>query len=67
MNVPCRPSASSIWTKCVGYPRLISTLPKGWETRSADPAREGTCAAWVAEMVLTGVAQECHDMIGEGA
>ena len=67
MNVPCRPSASSIWTKCVGYPRLISTLPKGWETRSADPAREGTCAAWVAECTLNHVTQDmrtCHDMIG---
>lgn len=65
MSVTCRPSASSIWTKCVGYPRLTASLPKGWEIRSSDPAREGTCAAWVAEMVLTGKWHSCYDLVGE--
>lgn len=30
----------------------------------SDPAREGTCAAWVAEMVLTGQAAKTADLIG---
>ena len=30
-----------------------------------DPAREGTCAAWVAEMVLTGAVSTANDMIGQ--
>lgn len=65
MSIACRPSASSIWTKCVGYPRLMASLPKGWESQSSDPAREGTCAAWVAEMVLTGECGTCHWLVGE--
>lgn len=30
-----------------------------------DPAREGTCAAWVAEMTLTGAVTSCADLIGQ--
>lgn len=56
-----RPSASPIWTQCAGYPRLAATMP---EQPESDPAREGTCAAWVAEMVLTGQVQTPFDLIG---
>lgn len=30
-----------------------------------DPAREGTCAAWVAEMVLTGECSSAFDLVGQ--
>lgn len=63
--IPCRPSSSNIWSKCFGYPRMVAALPSGWATSAPDPAREGTCAAWVAEMVLTGEAQCCAEMVGE--
>jgi hypothetical protein len=56
-----RPSASSIWINCAGYPKLAATMPP---EESSDPAREGTCAAWVAEMVLTGEYENCAAMIG---
>lgn len=65
MNIPCRPSSSHIWSKCHGYPRMVAALPRGWEVTSSDAAREGTCAAWVAEMVLTGQHANCTDMLGE--
>jgi hypothetical protein len=56
-----RPSASQIWTKCPANPLMASRVP---EEAPGDPAREGTCAAWVAEMVLTGEARQASDMIG---
>lgn len=30
-----------------------------------DPAREGTCAAWVAETVINGDASVCDDLVGK--
>lgn len=63
--IPCRPSSSHIWRNCHGYPRLVAALPRGWETTSSDPAREGTCAAWVAEMVLQGHYKSTDVMVGE--
>ena len=57
-----RPSSANLWINCAGYPKLAETLPPA---PSSDPAREGTCAAWVAEMVLTGQVATCADMIGE--
>lgn len=41
-------------------PRFAATLP---EEEASDPAREGTCAAWVAEMVLTGQVAQTSDLI----
>lgn len=35
------------------------------EEEPGDPAREGTCAAWVAEKVLAGEVERCADLIGE--
>lgn len=57
-----RPSSANLWMHCPGYPKLASSLPP---EQPSDPAREGTCAAWVAEMVLQGVVEKCADMIGE--
>lgn len=60
--IELRPSASPIWTKCALAPRLWQTAP---EEQESDPAREGTCAAWVAEMALMGHVDTCSDLIGE--
>lgn len=62
MNFPApRPSSASIWTKCAAYPMLAARMPERPET---DEAREGTCAAWLAEQsIRRGCAPT--DMIGE--
>lgn len=57
-----RPSASYIWFNCSAMPRLSLDIP---EEPAGDPAREGTCAAWVAECVLTGAATCAADLIGK--
>lgn len=57
-----RPSSSHIWTKCAAMPLMSSRVPPG---DVGDPAREGTCAAWVAEMVLTGAVSTAADMVGQ--
>lgn len=49
--IPLRPSSAHMWTQCPGQPTMAGRMPP--ETPS-DAAREGTCAAWVAEMMLTG-------------
>ena len=41
-------------------PRFSANLP---EQQSSDPAREGTCAAWVAEKVLRGEVTSAAEMI----
>ena len=51
-----------MWTKCPAQPRMVARIP---EQEPSEPAMEGTCAAWVAEMVLTGQRGACADMIGE--
>lgn len=43
-------------------PRLAASLP---EEPPSDPAREGTCAAWLAEMVLRGEVSKADEMVGE--
>ena len=62
MPIETRPSASPIWTNCSLAPRLIASVP---EQPESDPAREGTCAAWVAETVLRGERADCKTMVGE--
>lgn len=56
-----RPSSASIWTKCAAYPRLAARAPQQPES---DAAREGTCAAWLAEQ---SIRRECDpsDLIDE--
>ncbi len=56
-----RPSAAHIWTKCPANPLMASKMPP---EVPGDAAREGTCAAWVAEMVLTGVVACAAELIG---
>lgn len=43
-------------------PRFAEQLP---EQPPSDPAREGTCAAWVAERVLKGEAERAADLLGQ--
>lgn len=56
-----RPSSAHMWMRCAAQPRMASMMPP---ELPGDPAREGTCAAWVAEMVLTGAVSSTNDMIG---
>ncbi len=59
-----RPSASHIWTKCPGYAWLNERAPTSARVET-DPAREGTCAAWVAEKVLRGERADCAATLNE--
>lgn len=57
-----RPSQANYWGNCAAYQRFTVNAP---ETTN-DAAREGTCAAWLAETVLNsseGIA--CDDLIGK--
>lgn len=58
-----RPSSADIWTYCAAQPLLVETFPP--DDTPSDEAMEGTCAAWLAEMVLTGQAETCRDMVGQ--
>lgn len=60
MSIQLRPSKAHRWTQCAASPSFESALP---EQVPNDEAREGTCAAWVAECVLKGDAGECADLI----
>jgi hypothetical protein len=57
-----RPSSAHIWTQCAAQPRMAAMVPPEVPT---DPAREGTCAAWVAELTLTGAVAQCTDLVGQ--
>lgn len=57
----CRPSASYQWSNCAAAPLFRSHHP---EEPPTDAAREGTCAAWVAECVLKGDAVSCEELTG---
>lgn len=57
-----RPSASHRWSKCAAFPRWAESIPP---KPDSDPAREGTAAAWVAELVLRGDASSTSDMVGK--
>ena len=59
--IETRPSNAHRWTKCAAAPQFSAAAgPRP----SSDEAREGTCAAWVAEEVLTGRAPDCMALIG---
>lgn len=62
MPIETRPSTSYVWTKCSLAPRLFAMAPP---EEQSDPAREGTCAAWVAEMVLKGTVSSCNDLVDQ--
>lgn len=59
-----RPSASSRWSKCSLSEHLLRS-PRTLPETDTDAAREGTCAAWVAECVINGDATHCDDLIGK--
>lgn len=63
MTVPVetRPSNAHRWVPCSAAPLFASHVPP---QRPSDPAREGTCAAWVAETVLCGDAPDAASLIG---
>ena len=56
-----RPSQSGHWSKCAAYARFTRDVP---ETTN-DAAREGTCAAWVAEMVLNDHITDANLLVGK--
>jgi len=57
-----RPSEASYWGNCAAFQRFTRGAP---ETTN-DAAREGTCAAWVAEVVLnSNEGISCDDLIGK--
>ena len=57
-----RPSASYLWSNCAAYPTFKEHVK--YEPQNDDAAREGTCAAWVAEQVFKGVVPECMALVG---
>lgn len=59
--VETRPSGASRWTKCFAAPLFAS---RAGPQEPSDPAMEGTCAAWLAELVLTGQLPDCASGIG---
>ncbi|QDP66970.1 MAG: hypothetical protein Unbinned3138contig1000_12 [Prokaryotic dsDNA virus sp.] len=61
-DIVTRPSAAPRWTRCALAPTMTQRCG---ERPVGDEAREGTCAAWVAEMVLTGQAATTAELIGE--
>ncbi len=56
------PSMSDIWVKCPAQPSLSKDLPR---QEQSDSALEGTCASWLAEMVLTKQVKKCSDLLGK--
>lgn len=57
-----RPSKSYQWSNCAASASFQEHLP---EEPPSDEAREGTCAAWVADCVLKGDAHSAEDLTGE--
>lgn len=49
-----------MWSNCAANPVLSGRVP---EEPPSDEAKEGTCAAWVAECVLKGDASSADDML----
>ncbi len=61
MTVHLRPSHAYRWSNCAAAPTFEERSPP---EQPNDAAREGTCAAWVAECVLKGDAHSCEDLLG---
>ncbi|WP_085044349.1 DUF2800 domain-containing protein [Ensifer aridi] len=62
MNFRLPPSSSHRWSNCALTMQASRAYP---EPPEGDEAREGTCAAWVAQMVLTGQAADCAALVGK--
>lgn len=56
------PSTAHLWSNCAAQPRLSREAPK---QPPSEAALEGTCATWLAEIVLTGQVATCDEMIGQ--
>lgn len=56
-----RASGGFRWTKCPASPRLTRACPDN----TSDAAREGTCAAWIADRIISGGATSVADFEGE--
>ncbi|MBY5863284.1 DUF2800 domain-containing protein [Rhizobium leguminosarum] len=56
------PSSSHRWVNCALTIPAAQAYP---EPPEGDEAREGTCAAWVAQTVLSGGAADCSALIGQ--
>jgi len=59
--VRLRPSNAGRWYNCAAAPRFASTVP---EPQPNDAAREGTAAAWAADLVLQGAYEKCSALVG---
>lgn len=57
-----RPSASHAWVECAASPLFRSHVPP---EPPSDATMEGTCAAWLAEVVLKGEVSDIQTMLGE--
>lgn len=58
-----RPSSADKWFNCPAQPQIVERLVE--PSPPTDAAMEGTCAAWLADVVLTEENIECRDLIGE--
>lgn len=56
------PSSSHRWSNCAMFMQASQAYP---EPEEGDEAREGTCAAWLAQVVLTGQAVDCAALVGQ--
>ena len=62
MTIQLRASGAGRWMRCAAAPRFATAVP---ETTN-DAAREGTCAAWVAETVIQSTERiDADDMLGK--
>lgn len=59
--IQLRPSSAFKWSNCAASPTFETAAGPEEIT---DAAREGTCAAWVAECVLRGDANSSDDLVG---
>lgn len=59
--IQLRPSSAFKWSNCALNPHFEAAAGPEEVT---DAAREGTCAAWVAECVLRGDAYSADDLVG---
>ena len=58
-----RPSAAYSWVPCSASPAFRSKVPR---EPDSDATMEGTCAAWLAEIVLMGEVTDIQSMLGKG-
>lgn len=61
--VETRPSGAGRWSECSAAPQFAANVTR--PAPDSDPAREGTCAAWLADLTLSGKVFHPSHMIGE--